>query len=406
MDKSTEISPRVVELLRFTESHQRHTEALARATGEHFNIFQILGIGRLEVTTHSPMLAELLNPKGHHGQGPAFLRLFLVQFNIQGFDAESDKATMKMEYHVGPVTEKSGGRIDIVIKDGMGAMILIENKIGASDQENQMKRYRQFDPNAHLFYLTLDGRKPSNLSDEELNNIQCECISYAWEILSWLKECRKTAACLPNVRETITQYIHLIEELTNQSTTIHMNEELIHEIVGNKESLGAFFTLRNAEMAVYTELINRLDAKLVEIARGLGLNKHGPLKDLQNKNAGFYFTTRALEQCNLQIGCVFDKGYFGDFCFGIAKIDHAKPCLIEPQVSAAFKNVFPSQSQTPNKYWPAWAYWEEPYRNWKHEAFEAIRSGQFAEDLKTKIEMLGKVARQICPDEPQTPKGE
>src|SRR5208283_235963 len=88
------ISPRVLELLRFTESHNRHTEALARATGEHFNIFHILRVGHLEVTTHSPILGELLNPKGKHGQGAAFLRLFLAQFDIHGFDPESEKAKM------------------------------------------------------------------------------------------------------------------------------------------------------------------------------------------------------------------------------------------------------------------------------------------------------------------------
>ena len=96
------VSPRVLELLRFTKSHRSHTEALARATGEHFNIFQILRVGHLEVTTHSPILAELLNPKGNHGQGAVFLGRFLEQFEVGGFDA--DAATVKMEYYVGPVT--------------------------------------------------------------------------------------------------------------------------------------------------------------------------------------------------------------------------------------------------------------------------------------------------------------
>jgi hypothetical protein len=396
------ISPRVLELLRFTETHQRHTEALAKATGEHFNIFQILGIGRLEVATHSPMLAEFLNPKGHHGQGAAFLRLFIEQFDIHNFEAESDTATMKLEYHVGPVTEKSGGRIDIVVKDGKGGIILIENKIGAGDQDNQMKRYREFDPKAHLFYLTLDGREPSNLSEDELNQIQCRCISYAGEILGWLKECRKTAVCLPNVRETVSQYIHLIEELTNQSTTILMNEELIQEIVKSPESLRAFYTLRGAESAVQTELITRLDAKLDDLAKAIGVQREGPLRDLHIKYAGFYFKTPSLEKNNLQIGCTFDKGYYGDFCFGFAKQDHTKGCPIEAQILSAFKESFPSQSQAPTAHWPAWAYWDEPYKYWRQEAFEAIRNGKFAEDLKAKIETLAKIARQVCPAESQT----
>jgi hypothetical protein len=394
------INPRVLELLRFTETHQRHTEALAAATGEHFNIFQILGVGHLEVTTHSPILAELLNPKGKHGQGATFLRLYLAQFGIVGFDAET--AVVKKEYYVGPKTEKSGGRLDIVLKDAKGATILIENKIFATDQENQMTRYREFDRNAHLLYLTLRGGEPSNLAEDEVNRIQCRCISYAADILTWLTECRKAAACLPNVRETISQYIHLIEELTNQSTTILMSRELIEEIIRAPETLRAFYTLRNAELAVQTELIARLEAKLDGLAKANGLERHGPLRDLHLKNAGFYFKTPALEHHNLQIGCIFDKGYYGDFCFGFAKQDHEKPCAVEAEVLSAFKEAFPSLSQQPTPAWPAWAYWEEPYKDWRQEAFEAIQSGQFAEDLKAKIEILAKMARLICPNESQT----
>ena len=133
-------SPRVSELLRFTTAHRRHTEALAQATGEHFNIFKILRIGHLEVKTHSPILGELLNPKGQHGQGAKFLRLFLPKFKIE-FAAESETATMELEYWTGPVTEKSGGRIDIVVKDGKGSKIYVENKIYARDGEKQMMRY-------------------------------------------------------------------------------------------------------------------------------------------------------------------------------------------------------------------------------------------------------------------------
>jgi hypothetical protein len=250
----------VSELLRFTEVQQRHTDALARAIGEHFNIFQILGIGHLEVKTHSPILGELLNPKGQHGQAAAFLRLFLSKFkNITDFDAESETATVELEYHLGLVTKNSGGRIDIVVKDGKGSTIEIENKIYARDQENQMERYSNYNPKAHLFYLTLDGRKPSNHSAATLKGIHYECISYAKDILAWLNECRKEAACLPIVRETISQYIHLIKELTNQSTTTRMNTELINAIVDSKDSLAAFFALCGEFEPVRAALIARLD---------------------------------------------------------------------------------------------------------------------------------------------------
>ena len=70
-----------LDLLQFTETHLRHAEQLAQVTGEHFNIFKILGIARREVQTHSPILGELLNPNGCHGQKDLFLQLFFDQLN-------------------------------------------------------------------------------------------------------------------------------------------------------------------------------------------------------------------------------------------------------------------------------------------------------------------------------------
>jgi hypothetical protein len=366
---------------------------LARATGEYFNIFNILGIGRLEVKTHSPILGNLLNPKGKHGQGTTFLRLFLAQFKIDGFNAETAK--MNLEYYIGLKTEKSGGRLDIVVSDGKGRRIIIENKIGALDQEKQMERYRNSYPNAHLFYLTLKGEEPSNYSEDEIKRIQFECISYREDILAWLKECRKEAACLPGVRETITQYIHLIEELTDQSTTTHMNKELIDKIIENKDNLAAFFTLCSEFESVRAELISQLDAKLDEIAKANGLKREESPR-CKLKEAGSYFTTEGLNQCNLRIGFAFDTRNYGNFSFGFAIKDPNKICSVKADLLSAFEKEF--NTAKPNDWWPASAYWEEPYINFGQEAFEEIRSGRFEEDFKAKVKILAEIARRVCPD--------
>jgi len=387
---ATSVNPRLFELLRFTKAHNRHTNALAQVTGERFNIFQILRVGHLEVTTHSPILAELLNPNGKHGQEAAFLRLFLARFEISGFEAET--ATVKLEYYIGPRTEKSGGRIDIVIKDGKGETIFIENKIYAGDQENQMTRYREFDRKAHQFYLTLDGREPSNLSEDEVKGIQC--ISYGVDILAWLKDCRKESACLHTVREIITQYIHLIEELTNQSTTILMNEELIDAIIQDEESFRAFDTLRNAEAAVHAALIARLDAEINTLAEATKFERLGQLQELSSKEAGFAFTTPGLRAQNLQVCFEFDAGGYRNFFFGFALLDAGVVCPIVKRIASEYAKRFRMNS---NPDWPAWTWWEE-YRYWGLAEFEAIRSGQFAKDLKIKLEHLAEIANAVCPE--------
>src|SRR6266446_1112235 len=62
-----------------TQSEIQENRRISALTGEHFNVFRILGLEAAEVRTHSAFLAELLNPKGSPGQGDLFLRLFLKE---------------------------------------------------------------------------------------------------------------------------------------------------------------------------------------------------------------------------------------------------------------------------------------------------------------------------------------
>jgi hypothetical protein len=391
---STAIAPAIRDLLRFTRTHLRHHEALMRATGGHFNLFQILGIGHYEVKTHSPILAELLNPKGRHGQGSIFLKLFLKRVGISDneFTAEGTKVTA--EYHIGTKTEDTGGRIDIVIQDLAGRRILIENKIYAGDQEKQVARYRNFDKSARLFYLTRFGDMPSNLTEAEAEEIRCEAISYMDHIRDWLMECRKEATCLPVVRETLSQYIALIEQLTNQSTTKQMNENLINEIIGGKETLSAFFELSRIQEDVKTALIGKLDSELDAIAQKYKLERIGSIAGLAGKFGGFGFTSDQMRRHNLSIYFEFGASGYNDFYFGFGKQDKDSPCGIEDAARALFEQSYSLREDNP--YWVAWSSYEDLYRWWRDEAFEGMRSGDLAKNIGSKLDNLTAIARRVC----------
>jgi len=77
-----DIISRAQNILSLSRTIRHYEESLAQAQGTHFNLFEILHIGHYEVRTHSPIIAELLNPTGTHGQGCAFLRKFLSLLNI------------------------------------------------------------------------------------------------------------------------------------------------------------------------------------------------------------------------------------------------------------------------------------------------------------------------------------
>ncbi len=388
------VSPPVLELLRFTRTHQRHHEALMRATGGHFNLFQILGIGHYEVRTHSPILAELLNPRGRHGQGDVFLNLFLTKLDIDKTAFDPARTRVEPERYIGPKTETTGGQIDIVVEDGIRRRILIENKIYAGDQENQLLRYHNYDRNADLIYLTRFGSEASAYSAGSLDRDSYRTVSYEKEIRDWLMDCRKEAACLPGIREMLSQYIALIEELTHQSTTKEMNAELIQHIIETPENLKAFFALRDAGGAVQASLFEKLDEDLTRIAGELGLEKRDPAKDLHTKDSQFSFSTPSLERNNLRIGFTFGAGSFCALDFGFVKIAPNLPCPVEDDLQSEFTKRFASYKKTP--WWPAYADYEQPYRNWGHEAFEGVRSGQFAESVKKRLIPLLEIADKVC----------
>lgn len=136
-------------LLSQTQIIESHFKAIEKLSGENFNLLKLLKMGHYEVKTHSPILADLLSPKGTHGQGATFLKLFVKLLNIADFDPES--ASVSMEKSIGEVTLESGGRIDLYITDGKGRKILIENKIYAREQENQLSRYYKYGDSKGFF---------------------------------------------------------------------------------------------------------------------------------------------------------------------------------------------------------------------------------------------------------------
>ena len=194
-------------------------ESKRREQGELFNIFNILKLQSNEVRLHSALLAELLCPNGSHGASSLFLKAFL---KVIGEDEDYIKAPVAekiTERYIGKKTETEGGIIDIIIEDGNHA-IIIENKIYAPDQENQLLRYynygkRRFPNGFKLLYLTLHG---DDASDYSLGgkDIQPQNISYANEIIDWLEQCYELAKDRDNAKTIINQYNELVKELTGK----------------------------------------------------------------------------------------------------------------------------------------------------------------------------------------------
>lgn len=193
-----------------------------RKRGENFNIFSVLGLSTSEVRLHSAFLGELLNPDGDHGLGDKVLEAFLsiiIQRVKPSFEFDIKSAKMRREYSIGAISEDytEGGQIDLLIQDDKNHAIVIENKIYATDQKNQLLRYQNYAKKNFLeyilLYLTLDKKEADESSTD--NKVDYQCISYKDEILSWLDKCISIAALFPKVRETVAQYKLNLESILN-----------------------------------------------------------------------------------------------------------------------------------------------------------------------------------------------
>ena len=192
------------------ENHKK----IDRVTGGAFNVFSILKVERQELKTHSNFLFELLNPKGSHAQGDIYLNKFVQEvLKLDNFACE--KAVVEQERSIGNL-----GRIDLVIEN-LESLILIEIKIDAGDQKDQLQRYEAYgktrNKELHLFYLTLHGKEASKKSDPE-KTVSYKRISFESDIKNWIEECIRLDRTphLSGIREILLQYLRVVEKITGQ----------------------------------------------------------------------------------------------------------------------------------------------------------------------------------------------
>lgn len=195
-----------------------HDEILeeARLTASGFNIFEVLGLARSENRTHSALLAHLLRPGNSHGQQYLFLKSFLEfcsdkypKFPLPAEDIETGRWIVKTEIEI------PNGRIDIYIESpDLNCVYVIENKIDAGEQPEQLRRYGSWMnsisekyPIQALIFLTIRGDE--SITSHDILHFP---LSYHEDISSWL------GSLLPeipaqNLREVITQYRNLANQL-------------------------------------------------------------------------------------------------------------------------------------------------------------------------------------------------
>ena len=355
-----------------------------RAQGNSFNIFNILGMTSNEVKLHSALIVELLDPKGSHGMKDLFLKAFIEALGISDFNLNTKSASVEKEKNIGRKTQTTGGILDIMIADAH-KVIIIENKIYASDQDNQLLRYKNFAKNFEdykLYYLTLhcDIAKDTSLG---LYSSMChedyKCISYEKHILEWIDKCIEISSEKPLVNNTLIAYKNLIKQLTYQDDPFH--DKMISLMTEKKYAL-AVAEILELENDWFNSLLNRyvIDE----------LRKFASENDL-DFNYDANEPTIRFNKPQWKHYCIMvdtsKSRRWGPMYYGISWYNKPKTRIIKGQ------KPLDCLLNSPVRDWPYGTSWlTEEFKYWNNSLVEPIINGELADYIKSCIiEVLSEI---------------
>ncbi len=170
-------------------------EEITRRDREHASRFDVFAYIEPDENRLSEILADLLNPRGSHGQGATFLSLFLNELKLPPPTTIETAKVYREElttYLKNPLR-----RIDVLVDFGTFGLG-IENKPWSLEQHNQVKDYlehlqRQYGAHFVLVYLSGSGMPPSSVEPHELDRLrvrgQFRLMEYRLGLAPWLGRC-------------------------------------------------------------------------------------------------------------------------------------------------------------------------------------------------------------------------
>ena len=374
----------LIELLDKIKILDYYQGKIKQLSDENFNIFRICGVNHYE-NTHSSILVELLSNNFSHNFENRFLEAFIETLKKDKI-IENDYHFILSNVQVFREHQTPFGRIDIFIKND-SQCIIIENKIYADDQYEQLKRYdayakKQFGENYVLLYLTLWGDEAAEHSGKGINYKQ---ISYDCLIANWLERCIEISARNSIIRETLIQYINHIKYLTNNNTSKIMDEEVI-ELLSRTENVEATFTIGENLDNVKNYLINKVFLKqLSTICSKLGFKCSLEEYDRVNtSHAGFEVINPDWKFFKFLLQ--FQSKGLRTFLIGIS---HKNEAVRNDKIFTKLKAHF--QGNNTNNVWNDFP----KYSNWGKQAMIAIINDEMSNIFKAEIEKILELTKDL-----------
>jgi hypothetical protein len=236
-----------------------------------FNLLSIIEKDRDEAHVHSKVIYSLLSQNWGKKDKETFLTLFLKEIGIEEEIIYNKTWEVTREKAFDLDTIK--GRLDFEIKS-KDYIYIIEMKIDAGDQPEQLMRYQKFAKEQHkkykIFYLTLDGHNASKKSIgeeenlEENQKVEYINISFKEEILNWLGNCLKLVEGKENKSACINQYIASINKILGEKDT-KIKDNILKSSEDIKNAIVIYEKLNENLQKVLKNFFEELNKKLNDI---------------------------------------------------------------------------------------------------------------------------------------------
>lgn len=395
-------------LKQVTEIRLRHEEE-ARRTGENWNVFYAIGkrLYKRELL-HSHFISVLLEPKNPAEKGNVFLKLFLEtlaeaceeQLDISAFCTGNVKIITEKD--IGPITKdyERGGRIDIFIEKD-GKQIVIENKIDAGEQPNQLYRYHKEYQKAALVYLTLDGKEATEKGLKDLRQDQYIRLSYRYHILKWLEKCRQSTAGRPEfqlLNAAIRQYMGLISDLTGQGRIPKMTKEIANVLSQNKEHIESAYNIYQSYIHAQNKIV---EDRFIQPIRNFVKKNYGQNIGLETRRndsgviVEFYMLVPEWKHLRIR----FDNEKVIEGSLGIYGFGFPLNKTIDSNPENKKISIFAADRLAPEKQTPWWPFIAsiDDYPFWERDTITSLfdNAGEIVKYYQQKIDQLFAFAEQM-----------
>lgn len=333
MNKPERTLDQVAALLkRVTIRREAVAEALLMVSRDLAPKFEYFGFVRLDENTLSSIFADMLNPKGSHGQREIFLQMFLKMIGL---------ADQKISGDVTVETEKQiigQRRIDIFLRVG-GSVLAIENKPWADDQDRQLHDYAVYTESEakkeqgsgvwRLVYLSNDEPGEKSLRPDEREKMVKDGHFLRVDFrkaADWVEACAKETRAL-RVRVFLEELMKYIRSEINGDLEMNEAEEVKKIAIDSPESIEATFALHQVWRSVQIDLLGILK-KAIDVEL---MNRGTPIKliwkpeeaveskELESfeRYAGFGFKIDDNQEIYLRFE--FESSNLNDFYWGMCR---------------------------------------------------------------------------------------